>query len=155
VQQALAALTHKFDGKPFERIPAETRAAAAERDAKYRAAIDVVTKAAAGMTDEQQQFFFEHVTLGLLIDWRQTQAAVKLLQALDDSDLREAWKRCLDAREDLEKLEVEILRAERPPFAGLNCKTWIRSSESPSNVHRSYELLRAFLAEHVSRSTAP
>jgi hypothetical protein len=148
VQQAVTALDAKFAGKPFERLTPETREALAQRDAKYRAAMDAIRRTSAAMREQERQFFYEHVTLGLLIDWRQTQAAAKLAQAVDETDLRQAWKHCLAAREDLEKLEVEILRAERPPFENWYRKTWIRSSESPSNVHRSYEVLRAFLAEH-------
>ena len=46
----------------------------------------------------------------------------------------------------LEELEVEIERAEHPPFELWYRKTWIRRETRPLNVHRPYEQLRAFLS---------
>ncbi len=103
------------------------------------------------MNDQQQQYFFEHVVLGLLIDWRPTQAAIKLIEALDNPDITKSWKLCEEGRQPLEQLELEILRAERPPFENWYRKTWIRRETKPSNVHRSYEQLRVFLSSRGTR----
>jgi hypothetical protein len=48
--------------------------------------------------------------------------------------------------EPLEKLEVEILRAERPPFEQWYRETWIRRGPTPHNLHRPYRELRLFLS---------
>ena len=114
------------------------------RDEQYRSAMNTISRAQARMNDEQKQYFFEHIELGLLIDWRPTQAAIKLIEALDAPDAAQAWKLVQQARQPLEQLELEILRAERPPFENWYRKTWIRRETKPSNVHRSYEQLRVF-----------
>jgi len=74
------------------------------------------------------------------------QAAMKLIDALEAADDSAAWDLCVAAREPLEKLEVEILRAEHPPFEGWYRKTWVRRETKDWNVHRPYEELRVFLA---------
>ncbi len=53
---------------------------------------------------------------------------------------------CQAAIKPLEQLEVEILRAEHPPFEKWCRKTWIRRDTSNDNLHRPYEKLRAFLS---------
>ncbi len=123
-----------------------------QRDEMYRAAMKAVSRALDQMNSQQQQYFFEHVVLGLLIDWRPTEAAIKLIEALDTPDLRKSWKLCEESRKPLEDLEVEILRAEHPPFENWYRKTWIRRETKPSNVHRSYEQLRVFLSSRGTRS---
>jgi len=57
-------------------------------------------------------------------------------------------KLAFSAMEDLKTLEVEIKRAERPPFELWYRKTWIRNDDSPYNLHRSYERTQAFLTEN-------
>ena len=98
------------------------------------------------MTPDRKQYFYEHVTFPLLVDSRQTAAAIKLIQAGTAPDDAAVKKLCQSALDDLTALEAEIKRAERPPFEGWYRKTWIRSDDSPYNIHRSYERLRAFLA---------
>jgi len=100
------------------------------------------------MTADRRQYFYENVAFPLLIDWRQTTAAIKLMKALAEPDAASARKLSLSAFDDLKKLEAEIQRAERPPFEKWYRKTWIRNDDSPYNVHRSYERLQAFLVEN-------
>ncbi|MCA1606346.1 MAG: glycosyl hydrolase 115 family protein, partial [Acidobacteria bacterium] len=150
-QDVLEQLNKKINSKPYEPVPRETLAALKQRDASYRAAMQTIIRAQSQMNNQQRQYFFEHVMLGLLIDWRPTQAAIKLIEALDTPDLIKSWKLCEEARKPLEDLEVEILRAERPPFENWYRKTWIRRETKPSNVHRSYEQLRVFLSSRGTR----
>jgi hypothetical protein len=81
----------------------------------------------------------------MLIDWRQTAAAIKLSRAAASSDAANVRKLSLAAFDDLETLEKEIRRAERPPFEQWYRRTWIRNDDSPYNLHRSYERTQAFL----------
>jgi len=94
----------------------------------------------------QQQFFFDSLMLPLLFDYRPTQAALKLCDAMNEADDARAFKLCDEAMKPLEQLEVEILRAEHPPFENWYRKTWIRRETKNWNVHRSFEELRMFLA---------
>ncbi len=151
-QDILDRLGKKFNGQAYEPVPRETLVALTQRDEMYRAAMKAVSRALDQMNSQQQQYFFEHVVLGLLIDWRPTEAAIKLIEALDTPDLRKSWKLCEESRKPLEDLEVEILRAEHPPFENWYRKTWIRRETKPSNVHRSYEQLRVFLSSRGTRS---
>ncbi|MGI9090394.1 MAG: glycosyl hydrolase 115 family protein [Gemmatimonadaceae bacterium] len=144
-QEALDQLSERFTGKPYHALSTATVTALEQRDEQYDAAIKTVSHASDSMNREQRQYFFENAVLGLLIDRRPTQAVLKLAQALNEPDSARAWRLIADAMKPLEELEVEILRAERPPFDKWYRKTWIRRETKPSNVHRSYEQLRVFL----------
>jgi hypothetical protein len=149
--QVLAALTvlqSKFQNKPFTPIDSGVLTSLEQRDADYQSAQKNIQAATAQMTSDRQQYFFEHVSFPLLVDWRQTTAAMKLIRAGVEPDAAVARRLCFSAFDDLKILEDEIRRAERPPFENWYRKTWIRSDESPYNVHRSYERLRAFLIEN-------
>jgi hypothetical protein len=99
---------------------------------------------------EQRPYFYEHVAFPLLLDDRQTKAAIKLYRALDEADTAAAKRWVLLAFGDLTELEDDIRRAERPPFENWYRKTWIRNDDSPYNVHRSYQRTLAFLvANHL------
>lgn len=115
------------------------------RSAAYDSLLQQVAAAGARMNTEQQQYFYEHVTFPLLVDARQTSAAVKLYRALGEADPAAAKRWSLLAFDDLKALEDDIRRAERPPFENWYRKTWIRNDDSPYNVHRSYERTRAYL----------
>ena len=148
VLEALSALDARFSHKPAAPVAPDALPSLKERDAAYGAVMQTVAAASAKMTPERQQYFYEHVTFPLLLDWRQTEAAVKLMQAAAEPDADAARKLCLAAFGDLKTLEEEIHRAERPPFEKWYRKTWIRNDDSPYNVHRSYERLEAFLIEN-------
>jgi hypothetical protein len=146
VQGAIGSLMKKFAGERFAPAMGETVATLKERDGEYRDAFGVIERARGKMSREQRQFFFDHLELPLLMDWRPTQAAMLLCQALVEPDREKAWSLCERAMSPLEELEVEIGRAEHPPFELWYRKTWIRRETSRLNVHRPYEELRAFLS---------
>jgi hypothetical protein len=100
------------------------------------------------MTADRQQYFFEHVAFPMLVDWRQTAAAIKLIRAAAEPGADATRRLAFAALEDLKTLENEIHRAERPPFENWYRKTWIRSDDSPYNLHRSYDRLLSFLIEN-------
>ncbi len=102
-------------------------------------------QAEAQMTPDQAQYFHENVALGLLIDARQTEAALKLADALAAPDTTQMWQLAWQAKAPLESLEDEMLWAEHPPFDRWYHETWIRSTFSANNPHRPYVELRAFL----------
>jgi hypothetical protein len=103
-------------------------------------------RAETGMPLSGQRFFTEDVGLGLLVAQRQTQAALKLDEALRAPDAARMWPLVFEAQASLEQLEVELLREEYPPFDRWYQETWIRSALSPSNPHRPYNQVRAFIA---------
>lgn len=148
VIEALTALQGRFQRKPFTPVGADVRASLAERDAAYQAVLKTTASASSRMTPDRQQYFYEHVVFPLLVDSRQTTAAIKLIQASAEPDDAAARKLCFSAFDDLKMLEEEIHRAERPPFEQWYRKSWIRNDESPYNVHRSYEHMLAFLIEN-------
>jgi len=103
------------------------------------------------MTPEQQQYFYENVTFPLLIDSRQTSAAIKLIRAASEPDEAAVRKLSFSAYDDLKALEDDIHRAERAPFEQWYRKSWIRSEDSPYNLHRSFEKIRSFLIDSYLR----
>ena len=145
VLQALAALDAKFAGKPFTPIASDVAVSLEQRSQAYQTLFQTTASASAKMTADRQQFFYEHVSFPLLIDWRQTKAAVALIKATTEPDALAARKLCFLAFDELTALEDDIRRAERAPFDGWYRKTWIRSDDSPYNIHRSYERTRSFL----------
>lgn len=146
VQSLLGKLIDKFNGKSVTPADANKIQELKKRDREYQETMDIAEKAKQKMNHQQQQYFFENALLGLLIDWRPTQAALKLNEALSEPDHQKAWALVEDARKPLEQLKLEISRAERPPFKKWYRETWIRQEFSPYNVHRPYEQVRAFLA---------
>lgn len=115
------------------------------RNEKYEDAFKRINLLLPQLDREQKQFFFEHVELGLRIDQRPGQSALSLLKALAEPSDARAWNLIAEAMIPLEKLEIEILRAERPPFDKWYIPTWIRTPVAPFNVHRSYTQLREFM----------
>jgi hypothetical protein len=148
VIDALAALKNKIQHKPFTPIGADVLPSLVERDSAYQAVFRDVAGATSHMTADRQQYFFEHVAFPLLVDWRQTTAAIKLIKAVAEPDADATRRLALAAFDDLKTLENEIHRAERPPFENWYRKTWIRSDESPYNLHRSYDRVLGFLIEN-------
>jgi hypothetical protein len=148
VQQALTALDAKLQNKPVTAISRDLASSLERRSKAYEAVARTIRSATAKMTPDRQQYFYEHVSFPMLIDWRQTTAAIALIQALEEPGADTARGLCFRAFDDLKTLEDEIRRAERPPFEHWYRTTWIRDDGSPYNVHRSYERTRAFLIEH-------
>ena len=148
VLPVLEALGNKLQRKPVTPIAPDVLTSLEQRDAAYKAAFQNITSANARMTPDRQQYFYENVAFPLLIDWRQTTAAIKLIKAVADPDAAAARKLAVSAFDDLKTLEKEIQRAERAPFEKWYRKSWIRNDESPYNVHRSYEHMLAFMVEN-------
>ncbi|HEV2294726.1 MAG TPA: glycosyl hydrolase 115 family protein [Tepidisphaeraceae bacterium] len=146
VAGALNSLMAKFAGREFPPAHADTLPALVERAKQYDEAFAIAARARAKMTRAQRQFFHDLVELPLLMDRRPTQAAVLLVRAMSEPDREKAWSLCEEAMAPLEQLELEIKRAEHPPFDQWYRKTWVRHEETALNVHWSYEMLRAFLA---------
>ncbi len=142
---AINSLIKRFAGRSFTPPAAETRATLESLDRRYRETFDRIDALRPALSVSQARFFFEHVELPLLVTWRHTQAAILLIQALDAPDRDAAWAICEEAMVPLERLEVELLRAERPPFERWYAKTFIRHEETGLNLHRPYEALRVFL----------
>ena len=146
VRAALPSLVKKFAGEEFAPANAETLPMLVERAARYEAALKIAERAKSKMNPAQRQFFHDLAELPIQMDYRPTQAAVLLVGAMGEPDRDKAWAMCERAMDPLEQLEVDILRAEHPPFEQWYRKTWIRHELTSQNVHVAYESLRAFLS---------
>lgn len=146
VSDILESLVKKFKKESYKSVDNKDIKELKDRDREYQKAMDCYNRAVKNMDFSQQQFFFEHALLGLCFDWRPTQAALKLCQALHERDHEKAWQHIHDSIKPLEQLELEILRAERSPFHAWYRETWIRNTTSKYNLHRSYNFVRAFIA---------
>lgn len=146
VQGLLDRLYRRVAGQPFPPANADTLALLKARIGPLLDAVHAEEQAELAMSAPQRQFFSENEGLGVRIDLRQTQAALELADALQDPDSAGMWMRARVAQTPLEQLEVELERAEHPPFERWYHETWIRSRLSRNNPHRSYEEVRAFLS---------
>lgn len=138
-------LHKRFIKKPAKALDAAKLAELKSRNEKYELAFATINQLLPTLNAVQKQFFFEHVMFGLRVDQRPTQAALILLKALAEPDDHTAWNLIAEAAVPLEKLEIEILRAERPPFDKWYIPTWIRTTIAPFNIHRSYTQIREFI----------
>jgi hypothetical protein len=145
VEEALDKISKKRSGKGYHPLDVTKENLLELRNKKYEALSQLINKAKTTMSFEQRQFFFENVELGLLLDWRPSQAAELLLNSLKEKDSARSWASVEAAIKPLEQLEVEILRAERSPFEHWYRETWIRPKPSLFNVHRSYSQMREFI----------
>ncbi|MDR0792309.1 MAG: glycosyl hydrolase 115 family protein [Chitinophagaceae bacterium] len=141
----LDKLYKKINELPYDSVNRDSIRILYNREKKYKAIFNSVKNIVEKINPSQQQFFFENAELPLLIDYRQTQAACLLQKALQEQNLDKSMDFVRKAQHPLEKLEVELLRAERPPFENWYRPTWIRPVESKYNVHRSYDELRRFI----------
>lgn len=148
IDQALAGLRARAAHRRVVALePPDALDTLRAREKAYRAVFDQLDRANTKLAPDQQRYLFENLTLGLLIDYRPTRAALLLAEAMNEYDDQKVRALCFQALDELKQLETEIHRAERPPFEGWYRKTWIKSDDSPSNVHRPYEHLQAFLIE--------
>lgn len=146
VPGAVNSLMAKFVGEEFTPADPETLPTLRERARRYEKAFKVIDRARENMNRQQRQFFFDHLELPLRITGRHTQAAIKLVEAMEEPDLEEAWALAEQAMEPLEQLEIEIKRAEHPPFEEWYRSTFIRHEHTGINPHRPYFVLRQFLS---------
>ncbi len=153
---AINSLILKFTGEEFHPAREETIQTLKDLDKRYKEAFKVIERARSKMNRAQRRFFFENCEIPLRITWRHTQAALLLIEAMEESDLERAWELCEQAMQPLEQLEIELKRAEYEPFVNWYGKTWIRHEDTGLNLHRPYEALRLFLAsEGTQRYTRP
>ena len=145
VQALIDRLHRRIVGEAFPPFNVDTLALLQSRVRLLEEALAAEAQAEGQLSGAQRQFFREDVALGLLVDARQTQAALKLADALQASDAVRMWQLVLEARTPLDQLEAEFLWAEYPPFERWYHETWIRSLFARNNPHRSYVQLRAFV----------
>lgn len=146
VKQLLENLVKKLKGDAFEPVDSGAMTSLAERYEKYKAVEKLIKKCSEKMTTSGFRYFFENNLVGLYFDYRPTQAAMILRKALEAAGEARTWDYIVQAGQPLEQLELEILRAERPPFALWYRETWIRARTKPQNVHRPYTMYRAFVS---------
>jgi len=140
IQDLVERLRHKLNGELFPPFDAAALAQLRARLPQLDDALAAETRAESAMSLPEQRFFSVNVALGLQVAERQTQAALKLDQALHESN---PWPLIVEARTSLEQLETELARAEYPPFDRWYHESWIRSTNSPNNPHRPYNQVRA------------
>ncbi|MBZ5622681.1 MAG: glycosyl hydrolase 115 family protein [Acidobacteriia bacterium] len=146
IQELVDRLYRKVAGEAYPEVNADTLAQVHSRKGQLDEALAAEERAVTGMSLSQQRFYSVDVGLGLRVAQRQTQAAVKLEEALRAPDSDRIWQLVLEARAPLEQLETELARAEYPPFDRWYHESWIRTALSPSNPHRPYNQLRAFIS---------
>src|SRR5690606_11157575 len=93
VRDFVNALASKLAGRPFVAPSAAQDSLLASREQRHAEAQAVIGQAMRSMTAEQKQFFFEHVALGLLIDYRPVPAARLLYSAFAETDVDGVWRR--------------------------------------------------------------
>ena len=147
LQDAVLELVHRDTGQPGAISIAEVRQKLEVRAEEYRRATELADHAAETMDPAQRRFFFEHAVVGLLVDYRPTQSALLALSALETQDGARRRQLLEAAGVPLEKLDMELRRAERAPFEGWYGATWLRPSdltrpESFAWPRRSQALLR-------------
>ena len=140
IQELVDRLRHKLAGDTSAPFDAATLAQLRARLPLWDDALKAETRAESAMSLAEQRFFSVNVALGLEVAERQTQAALKLEQALHADN---PWPLIFEARTALEQLETELARAEYPPFDRWYHESWIRSADSPNNPHRPYHQVRA------------
>lgn len=155
IRNQLEELVKKFKGEAYQIIDNKDISLLKSRNKAYQKVMDTFSKASSKMNPTQQQFFFENTKLGLSFDWRPTQAALLLHQAMQETNINKAWTYIHQAIQPLEQLELDILKAERPPFDKWYRETWIRGTLTSLNVHRSYLLVRAFISSEGKESKPP
>ena len=146
IQESIDRLYRKVAGETYPAFNADTLSALQSRIRQLDDALAAEARAETGMSLSQQRFFSVDVALGLQVAQRQTQAALKLEEALRAPDPARMWQLIGEARTSLEQLETELARAEYPPFDRWYGESWIRTANSQSNPHRPYVQLRAFFS---------
>jgi hypothetical protein len=146
IEELLDRLYRKVAGETAPAIDAATMTLMQSRNRLLEDGLGAESRAESGMSLSQQRFFSVDVALGLQVAQRQTQAALKLEEALRAPDAARMWQLVREARASLEQLETELARAEYPPFDRWYQESWIRTTLSQSNPHRPYIQLRAFIS---------
>jgi hypothetical protein len=146
IEELLDRLYQKVAGESYPAVNAGTMAVMQSRSRQLEDALAAESRAEKGMSLSELRFFSVDVALGLQVAQRQTQAALKLEEALRAPGAPRMWQLVREARTSLEQLETELARAEYPPFDRWYQESWIRTTLSPNNPHRPYIQLRAFIS---------
>jgi hypothetical protein len=146
IEELLDRLYRKVAGETVPAVDAGTMALLQSRNRQLEEALAAESRAENGMSLSEQRFFSVDAALGLQVAQRQTQAALKLEEALRAPDAPRMWQLVREARAALDQLETELARAEYPPFDRWYQESWIRTTLSRSNPHRPYIQLRAFVS---------
>jgi hypothetical protein len=146
IEELLDRLYRKVAGGTYPAADAGTMSLMQSRNRQLEDALSAESRAESGMSLSEQRFFSVDAALGLQVAQRQTQAALKLEEALRAPEAARMWQLVREARASLEQLETELARAEYPPFDRWYQESWIRTTLSPSNPHRPYIQLRAFIS---------
>lgn len=156
IQDMISRLYRKVGGESPAALDAAAREQLQVRGKQLDEALAAEQKAQAALpTLSEQRFFSIDAGLGLEVAQRQTQAALKLDEALRAPDAAGMWKLVKEAEAPLEQLEIEFSRGEYPPFDRWYQQSWIRSADSTNNPHRAYHQLRAFIASEGHGNLAP
>ena len=145
VQGLIERLWRRVNHQDYPPMNGDTLATLQARTLLLDSAINAQAQASSGMSLAQQRFLSVDVGLGLRVDQRQTQAALKLAEALATPDSARMWPLIREAMVPLEQLEDEFRRLEYPPFERWYQETWIRAGLQRNNPHRAYVELRAFI----------
>lgn len=144
VQEILRKLQDKLKGKDVQPIAESRLQEFRNREKQYAGFGRLIQKAMSLMNQQQKQYFYEQISLGMLVDWRPTQAALILAEALNKKSKEDILAQVHKALEQLYAYENEILKAERPPFEKWYRETWCRREFSPNNLHRAYRQVSEF-----------
>ncbi|HLK64439.1 MAG TPA: glycosyl hydrolase 115 family protein [Bryobacteraceae bacterium] len=150
-QELVDKLYRKVAGESYPAFSAETLSQLQARSRQLADALAAESHAEAGTTPSQQRFLSIDVALGLQTALLQTQAALKLEEALRATDAARMWQLAHEAQAHLEQLEVDFLRGEYPPFDRWYHESWIRSAASANNPHRPYNQVRALIGSEGHR----
>ncbi len=145
IQTLIDRLYQKVAGATAAAFNADTLAQLQSRAKLLDDALASEERAENAMPLPQRRFLSIDAGLGLRIAQRQTNAALKLEEALRAPDAARMWQLVFEARGLLEQLEAEFARGEYPPFDRWYQESWIRSARSQNNPHRAYHQLRAFI----------
>ncbi len=145
IQTLIAGLYQKTAGKPAPALDPEAASQLRSRARLLDAALAAEQRAERAMPLPEQRFFSISAGIGLQIATLQTDAALKLDEALRAPSAAAMWHSVFEARALLERLETELARGEYPPFDRWYHESWIRSANSRNNPHRAYNQLRAFI----------
>jgi len=146
IEDLLDRLYQKVAGQRSEPMNPETMTLMQTRAMQLSDALQAEQRAEAGLSMSEKRFLGIDAGLGLEVAMRQTEAALKLNDALKSDDASTMWQRIGEAQTSLEQLETILARGEYPPFDRWYHESWIRSTYSQSNPHRPYIQVRAFIS---------
>jgi hypothetical protein len=159
VEDLLGKLYNKIGNRAYSSFNADTLNTLKTRIGAQDKAFSDYNNAQKEMTLGQQRFFGVDVGIGMLIDYRHSQAALKLHEALNSPNSTLMWQSVFEARRYLEELETELMRGEYPPFDRWYHETWLREPLFVTNPHRPFNQVRAFIANegigNLPRSVQP